>query len=137
MRYGNRLHELVDAVVDGSVSLPDTNKGYYVNYRLNEGKKVNSHWVNTTKEQYIGPYSYAVAKLIRLDWVPGITSYDGGKYIEATSIKVALKPRKGSTKGAGPTKEQIEQLLLDRIARDLDTYRRLWEWCSESNRRST
>jgi hypothetical protein len=134
MRYGDRLHELVDAVVDGSVSLPGTNGDYYVNYSLKEGSAVHKWITNTERETYIGPYPHAVAELIRLHWVPGLTSYKGGGYYVTTGVKVALKPRKGSTEGTGPSKEQIEQLLVDRIARDMDTYRRLQEWYSEGNR---
>lgn len=126
MRYGNRLHELVDAIVDGSVSLPGTNKLYYINYRVNDGKVVSGQWVS--KDVHIGPYPEDVAECLSIRWVPGLTRYTADECKYTCYVKVALKPRKGSTQEAGPTREQIEQLLLDRVARDLDTYRRLQEW---------
>lgn len=135
MSYSDRLHELVDAVVDGSVSLPGTNKGYYVNYRVNDGKVVSGQWVS--KDVHIGPYARDVAEYLAIHWVPGLARYTADECMYTCYVRVALKPRNVSIQGAGPTQEQIEQLLLDKVARDLDTYRRLQEWYSDSNRRST
>lgn len=121
------VYELVDRLVVGSVSLPDS-RHWYVNYC----QETQAHRASITDSIYLGPYPVVLARFIAEVWVPRVNHYTEGvgslRHLKPT---LSIKPRKGSTKGAGPTKGELEALILQRVSEHLDTYRRLQEWYSE------
>jgi hypothetical protein len=119
------LHTLVNAVVAGSVSLPE--QAYYINYRLFTATFTNNQWAETTEEVHIGPYPYTLAYYISQHCISG-THCTHGYSRYNTKPTLSLKPRRGSIWKAGPSQEQVQASLLDELRDKLDTYRRAHEW---------
>ena len=126
------VYELVDSLVVGSVSLPG-GKNYHVNYCI-VTRTWSSQYQDSEEELHVGPWPYAVAMFVKDYWLPLIGSCGGGRMVYTRSRTLSIKPRKGSIRGIGPTKGELEALILLQVAEHLDTYRRLQEWYSNSNR---
>ncbi len=121
----DELHTLVDAVVAGSVSLPEYS--YYINYRLFTAVFTNNRWNETAEEVHLGPYPYTLAYYMSQHCISE-SHYTHGYSRYNTKPTLSLKPRRGSVWEAGPTLEQVEASVLREVRDKLDTYRRLHEW---------
>lgn len=124
------VHDLVDRVVVGSVSLPE-GKRYYVNYCV-VTRTWSSYYQDGEEELHVGPWPYVVAMFVKDYWLPLISNCKGGRMVYTRSRTLSIKPRKGSIRGVGPTKEELEALMLLQVAEHLDTWRRLQEWSLEN-----
>ena len=124
------VYEPVDRLVVGSVSLPD-NRYWYVNYC----QETEAHRARITDSFHLGPYPVRLARYIAEVWVPRVNHYTEGvgslRHLKPT---LSIKPRKGSIRGVGPTKGELEALILLQVSEHLDTWRRLQEWYSNNNR---
>lgn len=127
----DKLHELVNGVVGGSVSIPNT-RLYYINYRTYTSVRVSGRWSDTQEDTHIGPYPYLLAYYISQKVVTRGSHYNADYHRYTSKATLSLRPRRGSVKGTGPNKEVIEKQILEEITDQLDTYRRVQEWFSLS-----
>lgn len=120
-----RAYKLIDHLLVGPQP-PLSSKYYYVNYSWYEGKIV-ARWVETEEELYVGPYPHPIAEVVKV-LVGRMGLHRSGYSTYAHRITLSLKPRKGSRKTTGPTRDEIESYLLGSISSTLLVYKGLQDW---------
>lgn len=121
-----KAYNLVDSLLMGPQSQV-TGKYYYVNYTRHEGSPVGGRWVTTEEEVHIGPYPYRIAEVVKI-LVGSIGFHKNDYSLYAYRLTLSIKPRRGSRKTVGPTRDEIESYLLGRVSGTLITYKGLQDW---------